>query len=61
MNGEIIWFDKARGYGFIEPDDGGDDIFFAAPNASFQGRPGDRVSFMVAGGPLGSEAVDVET
>ena len=61
MDGEIIWFDKARGYGFIDPDNGGDDIFFSAPDASFQGRPGDRVSFRVAGGPLGPEAVDVET
>ena len=61
MDGEIIWFDKARGYGFIEPDDGGDDIFFSPPNASFQGRPGDRVSFMVTDGPLGPEAVDLET
>ncbi|MCZ6605079.1 MAG: cold shock domain-containing protein [Alphaproteobacteria bacterium] len=60
MDGEITWFDKRRGYGFIVPDDGGDDIIFTAPNAAFHGRPGDRVSFRITDGPLGPEAVDVE-
>ncbi len=57
MDGEIIWFDKARGYGFIEPDNGGDDIFFSPPQPGFDGRPGDRVEFRVTDGPNGPEAV----
>ena len=60
MDGEISWFDAARGYGFIEPDDGGDDIFFTAPDAAFRGQPGDRVRFMLSDGANGPEAVDVE-
>ena len=25
--GEILWFDNARGYGFIRPDGGGPDVY----------------------------------
>jgi CspA family cold shock protein len=27
MNGKIKWFNPTRGYGFIENDDGGKDVF----------------------------------
>jgi hypothetical protein len=49
MDGKISWFDSARGYGFIEPGDGGDDILFAAPDADFDASP-------VAGCVSGSSA-----
>ncbi len=27
MQGTVKWFDKKKGYGFITPDGGGDDVF----------------------------------
>ena len=27
MTGLCLWFDEKKGYGFIKPDDGGDDVF----------------------------------
>ena len=27
MRGTVKWFNNAKGFGFIEPSDGGDDIF----------------------------------
>jgi CspA family cold shock protein len=27
MTGTVIWFDEAKGFGFIKPDDGGPDVY----------------------------------
>lgn len=65
MIGTIKWYNNARGYGFIEPSDEGDDVFFMAralePDLRCEGglRPGETVVFEVVDGPRGPEAAGV--
>ncbi|MFQ5958252.1 MAG: cold-shock protein [Alphaproteobacteria bacterium] len=65
MEGTIKWYNGDRGYGFIEPADGGADIFFHASvlEPDMQGengpRPGEPVTFEVVDGPRGPEAAGV--
>ncbi len=64
MDGIIKWFNADRGYGFIEPADGGDDVFFdtAALDAEFGGagpEPGQPVTFEIIDGPRGTQAARV--
>ena len=50
MNGTVKFFNTAKGFRFIEPDDGGKDIFVHATALEAAGIPslteGDRVSFV---------------
>lgn len=60
--GKVKWFDPNKGYGFIEPDDGSDDVF--VHHSEVQGtdpRDGQTVEFDVREGPRGLKAVDVQT
>jgi CspA family cold shock protein len=63
LYGTVKWFNDAKGFGFIAPEDGGDDIFvhFSAINATgFRSlKEGQRVSFEVVQGPKGSQAAGV--
>lgn len=47
--GTVKWFNEQKGYGFIQPDDGGKDIFVhisAVQRSGLQGlRDGQKVSF----------------
>lgn len=57
MEGRIVWFDADRGYGFITPADGGDDIVFSRVALGL--GSGDAVHYAVIDGPNGPEATDV--
>ena len=61
--GTVKWFNDAKGFGFIAPEEGGEDIFvhFSAINATgFRSlKEGQRVSFEVVQGPKGSQAAGV--
>ncbi|MCX4473472.1 cold shock domain-containing protein [Micromonospora sp. NBC_01655] len=52
LRGKVVRFDEVRGYGFIAPDDGGDDVFVHANTVD-----GDKWT-MVPGVPVEYEAVD---
>ncbi|MFV2010439.1 MULTISPECIES: cold-shock protein [unclassified Micromonospora] len=61
--GRVVRFDEGRGYGFIAPDDGGDDVFVHAGELTQRGirvATGTRVSFKVIDGGRGPKAYDVE-
>jgi cold shock protein len=61
--GKVKWFNEAKGYGFIEREDGAD-VFVHYTNIVGQGfrtlKENDEVQFEVNEGPKGLQAVNVE-
>ncbi|NEX63130.1 cold-shock protein [Noviherbaspirillum galbum] len=62
--GTVKWFNDAKGFGFITPDQGGEDLFahFSAISASgFKSlQEGQKVSFDVTDGPKGKQASNIK-
>jgi CspA family cold shock protein len=62
--GTVKWFNDAKGFGFVTPDDGGDDLFahFSAINMNgFKTlQEGQKVSFEVTQGPKGKQASNIQ-
>jgi CspA family cold shock protein len=62
--GTVKWFNDAKGFGFITPDDGGDDLFahFSAINMhGFKSlKEGQRVEFEVTQGQKGKQAANIQ-
>lgn len=62
--GIVKWFSNAKGYGFIEPEGGGEDIFahFSAIEADGYRslKEGQRVEFELAEGPKGLSASNIK-
>jgi cold shock CspA family protein len=60
--GRVVRFDRGRGYGFIAPDGGGDDVFVHANDLEADGYEiavGTKVRFQVVDGERGLKAFDV--
>jgi len=61
--GTVKWFNDAKGFGFITPDGGGEDLFahFSAINSKgFKTlQENQKVSFEVAQGPKGLQATNI--
>ena len=62
--GTVKWFNDSKGFGFVTPDDGGDDLFahFSAINMSgFKTlHEGQKVTFEVTQGPKGKQASNIQ-
>ena len=58
--GTVKFFNDAKGFGFITPDDGGKDVFVHVNGLSVEIREGDKVSFDVEEGQKGLNAVNVD-
>ncbi|HUH06353.1 MAG TPA: cold-shock protein [Egibacteraceae bacterium] len=61
--GTVKWFNGDKGYGFITPESGGEDLFVHFSAIQTQGYKsldeGQRVSFEVGQGQKGPQATDV--
>jgi cold shock protein len=61
--GTVKWFNDAKGFGFIAPEDGSADVFVHFSAIAAKGfrslQEGQRVSFDVVQGPKGAQASNV--
>lgn len=61
--GTVKWFNDAKGFGFIEPEGGGEDVFAHFSAIQMDGfrtlKQGSRVSFELVDGPKGKLAQNI--
>lgn len=60
QTGTVKFFNDSKGFGFIKPDNSGDDIFVHSSGLIDQIRQNDKVSFEVQKGKKGMNAVNVK-
>jgi len=62
--GTVKWFNDAKGFGFITPDEGGEDVFAHFSQIKANGfktlAENQKVSFEVTMGPKGKQASNIE-
>ena len=61
--GTVKWFNNAKGYGFISPDEGGSDVFAHFTSIEMEGyrtlKQGQKVEFDLIDGPRGLQATKI--
>ena len=62
--GTVKWFNDAKGYGFITPDDGGEDLFAHFSAIKMDGfktlKQGQRLTFDLKEGEKGKQADNIK-
>ncbi len=63
LTGTVKWFNDAKGFGFITPDNGGEDLFAHFSSIQMNGfktlKEGQKVLFDIAQGPKGKQALNI--
>jgi CspA family cold shock protein len=62
--GTVKWFNDSKGFGFITPDGGGEDLFAHFSEINMQGfktlKEGQKVSFEIVDGKKGKQAAKIQ-
>ncbi len=62
--GTVKWFNDSKGFGFVTPDDGGDDLFAHFSEINMSGfktlTEGQKVTFDVTQGQKGKQASNIQ-
>lgn len=63
LTGTVKWFNDSKGFGFITPDNGGEDLFAHFSSIQMGGfktlKEGQKVLFEIAQGPKGKQALNI--
>jgi len=64
QQGKVKWFNNSKGFGFIVPDEGGEDVFAHFSQIQMEGyrtlKTDERVQFEVTDGPNGKQAQNIQ-